>query len=178
MSESSAFAFTLPDGRTVSIRPVCPADEPLIAAAIRTASAQTLLHRFFSPLRGLAPEELRRMLTIDPSREFCVAGEIHDAGGRRIICGARYVRLANPETAEIALTVHDDFQSQGLGRHLVGLLIEQGRAEGIRTFVADVLATNEPMLRLLRAVAPKRRSRFSGGVTHVEFELADCQIGA
>lgn len=150
-----------------------PDDEPLVAEAIRTASRRTLLHRFFIPLRGLAPEELRRMLTIDPAREFCVVGELNLESARRLVCGARYVRLANRDAAEIALTVHDDFQGRGMGRHLMRLLMEQGRTDGIRTFAADVLATNEPMLRLIRSVAPKRRSMFAEGVSHVEFDLAD-----
>jgi len=144
----------------------------LVAEAIRTASTRTRLHRFFVPLRGLAPEELRRMLTIDPAHEFCVVGELREETVR-IVCGARYVRLTNPEKAEIALTVHDEFQGKGIGRVLMRLLIVQGRRDGVKTFVADVLATNDPMLHLLRSVAPKRRSMFADGVTHVEFDLAD-----
>ena len=110
------------------------------------------------------------MLTIDPAREFCVVGELRGPPPR-IVCGARYVRLADPAVAEIALTVHDDFQRQGIGRHLLRLLIEQGRRDGFRTFVADVLATNTAMLHLLQIVAPKRRSIYSSGVSHVEWDL-------
>jgi acetyltransferase len=164
------WTFTLPDGRQIVFRPVTPHDQPLIADAISTASRRTLLHRFFIPLRGLAPEELRKMLTIDPARDFCIVGELRGPAPR-IVCGARYVRLVDPAIAEIALTVHDDFQRHGIGRHLLRLLIEQGRVDGIRTFVADVLATNTPMLHLLQTVAPNRRSIYSSGVSHVEWDL-------
>ncbi len=112
------------------------------------------------------------MLTIDPSREFCVVGELRDESVR-IVCGARYVRLTDPGKAEIALTVHDEFQDRGIGRVLMKLLIAQGKRDGVKTFVADVLATNDPMLHLLRLFAPKRRSMFAEGVTHLEFDLAD-----
>lgn len=174
VSQSPALSpFALPDGRQIAFRPVAPADEPLIAEAIRTASRRTLLHRFFIPLRGLAPEELRRMLTIDPSREFCLVGEWRDGSHQRLVCGARYVRTDIPTVAEIAITVHDDFQGRGIGRHMLKLLFERGRADGIHTFVADVLAENAPMLHLLRSIAPKRRSIFADGVVHVEFDLAD-----
>jgi len=113
------------------------------------------------------------MLTIDPAREFCIVGEVKGPGVPRIICGARYVRLKDPAVAEIALTVHDDFQHQGIGRCLLRLLVERGRMDGIRTFVADVLATNTPMLRLLQEIAPKRRSSFADGVSHVEWDIND-----
>lgn len=166
-------SFLLPGGRRISFRPVKPEDQALIAESIRTASRRTLLHRFFTPLRVLAPEELRRMLTLDPAREFCIVGELAEAVDQRIICGARYVRLNDPSHAEIAITVHDDFQGQGIGRQLLKLLVERGREDGIRTFVADVLAENVVMLHLLQKLAPQRRSTFSGGVCHVEFDLID-----
>jgi RimJ/RimL family protein N-acetyltransferase len=165
--------FALKDGRRLIFRPVTPEDEPFIAEAIQTASRQTLLHRFFTPLRALAPEDLRRMLNLDPAREFCLVGESTEEGRKRIICGARYVRLSDPTRAEIALTVHDDFQGRGIGCQLLKLLMEQGRGDGVRTFVADVLAENTAMLHLLQKLAPRRRSTFSEGVCHIEFELAD-----
>lgn len=165
--------FQLASGEKIRVRPVAPEDEPLVAEAFRTASPETLLHRFFTPWRELPATELRRLLTIDPAREACVVGELTTAAGRRIVCGARYVRLADPSVAEIALTVHDDFQGQGIGSFLVRQLIRLGRAGGIRTFVAVVLATNTRMLRLLQKLAPQRRSTFAEGVCHVEFDLAE-----
>jgi acetyltransferase len=173
---TSRDTFLLPDGRRIVFRPLAPDDETLIAEAIRTSSPRTLLHRFFIPLRGLAPEELHRMLTLNPAREFCLVGEFYEPPIRRIVCGARYVRLRDTDTAEIALTVHDDFQRQGLGRRLMQLLIAQGRADGIRTYVADVLAENTAMLHLLQRVAPRRRSTYSSGVSHVEFDLKDARM--
>lgn len=168
--------FLLADGRHIAFRPLAPDDETLIAEAIRTSSPRTLLHRFFIPLRGLAPEELHRMLTLNPAREFCLVGEFNKPPVHRIVCGARYVRLRDTDTAEIALTVHDDFQRQGIGRRLMQLLIAQGRADGIRTYIADVLAENTAMLHLLQRVAPRRRSTFSSGVCHVEFDLAEAYL--
>lgn len=170
--------FKLASGEQIQFRPVRPGDEPMVAEAFRTASRETLLHRFFTPLRGLSPEELRRMLTIEPVREVCVVGELAAETGKRIVCGARYVRLADPLVAEIAMTVHDDFQDQGLGGFMLGHLIQLGRADGIGTFVADVLPSNTKMLRLLGKVAPQRRTKFAEGVCHVEFDLADATVRA
>lgn len=168
--------LTLVSGEEIRFRPVTPDDEPLIAEAIRTASPQTLLHRFFTPLRGLPSAELRRLLTIDPTRAACIVGELATFAGKRIVCGARYVRLADPSVAEIALTVHDDFQGQGIGTFMLRHLVQLGRADGIRKFVADILATNTPMLRLVQRIAPKRRSTFADGVCHVEFDLTDAML--
>ncbi len=165
--------LVLESGVQIGFRPVLPDDEPLVADAFRTASPETLLHRFFTPLREVPSSELRRLLSIDPARETCIVGELGAPVGRRIVCGARFVRLTDPSVAEIALTVHDDFQGRGVGTFLLRHLIQLGRADGIRTFVADILATNGPMLRVLQKLVPKRRVTFAGGVCHVEFDLAE-----
>src|SRR5436309_3326301 len=88
--------FALSDNRVVRFRHVQPQDEPLIADAIRTASRETLLHRFFSPIRKVSPDLLRKMLAIDRVKELCVVGVAEENRGARMICGARYVRLPQP----------------------------------------------------------------------------------
>ena len=55
----------LDDGALVRFRHVRPDDEPLVSEAIRTSSRETLLHRFFSPIRSVSAEQLRGMLDID-----------------------------------------------------------------------------------------------------------------
>ena len=168
----------LASGIQILFRPLRPEDEPMVAEAFRTASRETLLHRFFTPLQGLSPEQLRRLLTIDPTREVCIVGELTTSVSKRIVCGARYVRLADPLIAEIALTVHDDYQGQGVGGFILRHLIRLGRADGIRIFAADVLATNARMFRLLEKLAPRRRATLSEGVYRIEFDLADATLRA
>lgn len=163
--------MTLRDGTTIRFRAVAPDDEEMIADAIRTASRDTLLHRFFIPLRTVPREELRRLLTIDPATGFCLVGEVEQGGVRKLICGARYMRLQESHKAEIALTVHDTVQGQGLGTAMLKKLEEVAREDGISTFVAHVLPTNEAMLRLIRRVAPRRRSRLHAAEVEIEFDL-------
>ena len=74
-----------------------------------------------------------------------------ERGTVRIICGARYVKL-RPGAAEIALTVHDDFQRRGLGAFLLKLLARLAQTEGLRWFEAEVLASNHKMLQLFKKV--------------------------
>ena len=128
--------FALTDGPTVRFRRVRAEDEPLIAAAINSSSRETLLHRFFSPIRSIAPDQLRRMLEFDVTRETCIVGVLDAHSGRRIVCGARYVKLSRPRAAEIALTVHDDFQHRGLGSRLLRLLAQLAWAEQVEWFEA------------------------------------------
>lgn len=145
--------LSLPGGAMVRFRHLRPDDESFISDAAKTASRETLLHRFFSPIRRVPPELLHQLLAINRDRETCVVGVVADSESTRIVCGARYVKLAQPATAEIALTVHDDFQRRGLGTFMVRLLARLARAEGLRWFEAEVMASNERMLHVFRKVA-------------------------
>jgi GNAT superfamily N-acetyltransferase len=166
-------AWPLANGPVVRFRHVSPDDQPLITEAIRTASRETLLHRFFSPIRSVAPDQLQRMLAIDRTRELCVVGVVEQNGATRIVCGARYVRLPTPGAAEIAFTVHDDFQHRGLGTFLLKLLARLASAEGIRWFEADVMTSNNKMLSLFKKVVPElTRTRRVGDVQHLALDVA------
>lgn len=153
----------LTDERLVKFRHVRIDDHELIAESIRTASPETLLHRFFSPIRNVSPAFLQRMLIIDSQKEVCIVGVLEAVEQRRIICGARYVCLeSNAEIAEIAITIHDEFQRLGLGSFLMSLLIQLARQKGIRQFEAYVMASNTGMLKLMRKTVPACTSEHQG----------------
>lgn len=164
--------LALPAGPRVRFRRVCAEDEPLIATAINSSSRETLLHRFFSPIRSVSPDLLRQMLVLDPTRETCIVGVTEPKAVRRIICGARYVKLAKPHTAEIALTVHDDFHRHGLGTFMLRLLARLAQAENLEWFEAEVLSTNDKMLKLFRKLARgQARGHWTGDVYHLEIPV-------
>lgn len=167
--------FQLRDGHKVRFRHVKPEDEPLIAAAIGSASRQTLLHRFFSPITKVSPEMLRRMLAVDQSREVCIVGLIEDDPASKLICGARYIRLEQkPEMAEIALTVHDRFQRHGIGKFMMKLLVQIGLQHGIREFEAYVMNSNVAMIRLFKRIAPHHvNAHYEGDVSRISIRLSE-----
>lgn len=157
----------LGESAIVRFRHVRPDDAELIAEAIRTASPETILHRFFTLIDGVPPRRLREMLTIDRSREACIVGVMQDDDETRIICGARYIRGRTPGRAEIAVTVHDDVQHRGLGTFLVRTIADLARQEGLREFEAWVLPSNTAMLQLLRKLFPEQQRTLHGEVYQI-----------
>ena len=163
----------LTGGPVVRFRHVRPEDEPLITEAIRTASPETLLHRFFSPIRSVSPKMLRQMLAIDRAKETCVVGVTEENGAARMVCGARYVKLPAAGAAEFAITVHDDYQRRGLGKFLLKLLASLALAEGIRQFEADVMNSNQKMLNLFRKATSGRAGwHRTDDIHHVVLDLS------
>ncbi|HMI23677.1 MAG TPA: GNAT family N-acetyltransferase [Streptosporangiaceae bacterium] len=141
----------LRDGSAVLIRPVRRADAPLLADGFARLSARSRRLRFLSPKEELSPAELGYFTDVD-HHDHEALGALDHADGRGVGI-ARYIRdAADPQAAEIAVTVIDDWQGRGLGTELVAQLSERARFEGIRRFTALVAADNPAMARLLRNV--------------------------
>ncbi len=78
---------------------------------------------------------------------------------------ARYIRSKDDhETAEVAVTVADDWQRRGLGRALLDRLTYRARQEGVRRFSALVLGENQPALGLFSDLGENRRHQSAGEV--------------
>ena len=163
--------YQIPAGPLVRFRDVRPDDDKLVAQAVDSASRQTLLHRFFSPVASVPVTQVRQMLTLDPARERCVVGVIEEQGNERIICGARLVKLGNSGSAEMALTVHDDYQRRGLGKFLVSLILQMAVFEKLSSIEAFVMASNTAMLNLLKSIAPQHRREYEGDVCHITIQV-------
>jgi hypothetical protein len=65
---------------------------------------------------------------------------------------ARYVRGAEPDTAEVAVVVVDDWQGKGVGTALLERLTERAAENGIGQFVALILQENAEAIELFRSI--------------------------
>lgn len=138
----------LHDGSRVLIRQVRSADAPLLADGFGRLSAESRWMRFLMAKQELSPSELRYFTSVD-HHDHEALGALDHGDGRGVAI-ARYIRHpAEPDAAEIALTVIDDWQRRGLGTELLGRLADRACQEGIRRFTALVAAENAAMSGLL-----------------------------
>jgi RimJ/RimL family protein N-acetyltransferase len=91
-----------------------------------------------------------------------------------LIAVARFVRLHDdPDAAEVAIVVADDWQRRGLGSALAAELAASARELGIRRFTATMASDNVPAHRLLEKLTYHLDETHTGaGVSEVVFELA------
>ncbi|MGA2015057.1 MAG: GNAT family N-acetyltransferase [Solirubrobacteraceae bacterium] len=159
----------LADGAVVTVRPVEPADKPLLASAFDALSDESRHRRFFAALRELSPAPLayltevdhhdhEALLAIEPSTGACVGV-------------ARLVRIG-PQVAEPAIVVSDGWQRLGLGSALLDALATRACAEGITRFSATVLAENTDAIRLLERLGATAASE-SGPEMRFDVALPD-----
>jgi RimJ/RimL family protein N-acetyltransferase len=150
--------IVLRDGSKVVIRPVHRDDAPLLADGFARLSPESRRLRFLRRKDELSAAELRYFTDVDHHDHEALGALAGAAGGG--VGVARYVRDASdPYSAEIALTVVDDWQGRGLGTELLAQLSGRARAAGIRRFTALVSADNAAMTALLRRLCadPVRR---------------------
>lgn len=151
----------LRDGAALTVRPITPASKPVIAAAMRRLSPESIRRRFFAPRRELSELDLHRLTALDGWNQYALGACTRAADGTPE--GVAVVRFARtPEDssiAEIAITVVDAYQGRGLGKALVARLVNAASARGIRTLHAIVLPDNAAIIGLLQRYAPWARWR-------------------
>jgi len=157
----------LRNGSKVVIRQVLPADAPLLADGFARLSDKSRRMRFLARKDQLSAAELRYFTDVD-HHDHEALGALDQADGRGVGV-ARYIRDAeDPDAAEIAVTIVDDWQGRGLGTELLARLSGRARAEGIRRFTALVADDNTAMAGLLRNMSASLTGRSPGTV---EYEI-------
>jgi RimJ/RimL family protein N-acetyltransferase len=166
---------TLADGMRVLLRPVRVEDAAAIRCLFQGLSERSTWLRFFSlcfrldRVAGWATE-------VDNHHRLGVVAVAADSG--QLIAHAGLERdHRQPDRAEFALVVADPYQGRGLGRVLLGRLIETAQRVGIRWLTAEVLAENHRMLNLLRRSEYPVSLRLSSGVVLAELATSPSEAG-
>jgi acetyltransferase len=91
---------------------------------------------------------LKRLTEYADRRGVVLLAEAHDGKTWRTVALADYAAGDDAGTCELALVVADAWQRLGLGRTLMGMLMQRARDAHWVRIVADVLRDNEAMLAL------------------------------
>jgi RimJ/RimL family protein N-acetyltransferase len=140
----------LRDGSTVAVRPVRAADRALLVDGFARLSPSSRRFRFLTGKEALTASEVEYLTNIDHCDHEAIGAV--DVTDRRGVGIARFVRSRTDETtAEVAVTVVDEWHRRGLGTLLLARLVDRARAAGIHAFVALVATDNLAMIGLLSA---------------------------
>jgi RimJ/RimL family protein N-acetyltransferase len=166
--------ITLRNGTPVLIRVARPEDRDKVVAAFNALEPDSVYTRFFSARKALTAAELDRLSTSDFVNFVGLVAFAGSGTEEAVIGGATYVALppaGGTRAAEVAFTIEEDVQGQGLASQLMALLTAIAREHGFHRFEADVLAGNGSMLKVFeRSGLPLAKTR-DGGVTHVVMDL-------
>ena len=158
---------TLLDGATVTIRRLLPTDYDAVVAMETELTAEERYLRFFTVHPTYIGEWA---LSLTSPAEGVVALGAFETG--ELIGVANYVEMKHQlDWAEIAAVVAHDQHERGVGTALLRELGRIARDTGLHHFVADVLADNYAMRRVINDAGWPTTQHRNGSVLSVEINL-------
>jgi acetyltransferase len=133
----------------VTLRPLRPEDRDIEFAFVSGLYPETRHNRLLGGAIAITREYIERLVSVDYSRDMALAATAM-LDGEALIGVARYVLDKNNEAAEFAIVVADAWHGRGIGARLLAKLIDVARRRGLKRLYGDILATNRPMLELVR----------------------------
>ena len=164
-------AQILDDGTQITYRPIHPTDEPKMRQLFYDLSQQTIYYRFMRYLKSMPRKQLEDFIYVDHRDEVAIVGTIPDPSGDEIVAVGRYYLDPKTNQAEVAFTVHDDWQRRRIGSFLFKHLIQLAKRYGIKGFTAEVLGENKGMQKVFNQSGLRKRTNASGGVISYELDF-------
>jgi acetyltransferase len=165
----------LNDGVTVHMRPIRPEDEPMMAEFHKTLSDRSVLQRYTQAIAlsdRIAHQRLTRMCFIDYDREMAIVVTNNKKPVNEIIAVGRLSRIRGTGDARFALLVSDAWQQRGLGKILLGQLLDVARRESdITKVVGEMLKDNIGMQHICRNTGFTLTEDTATGMLHAEINV-------
>lgn len=165
------FEGTLKDGTRVLFRPIAPEDKSALRAGFARLSPESRYRRFFRHLDHLSDEQLRYLTEIDYVNHFAWLAFAVDLPGVPGLGVGRWIRIPDdPEVAEAAITVIDEYHHMGVGSRLLHLSARSAVEQGIKAIRVWVQGENHPMLHLLEELGI-HATGWESGVAEIDIPL-------
>jgi acetyltransferase len=164
--------FTLKDGTQIVIRPIRPDDADDLQTTFQRLSMESIYLRFLSFKKELPDEEARYLATVDYTSRMAFVAICKEKERNMVVGVSRYAMLdTDPEIAESAVVVADEYQGRGIGKLLLWRLINYARAKGIHFLRGNLQIGNDRMLELVRRSGLPHQTRFMDGIWEVSIDL-------
>ena len=165
----------LRDGSSMLLRPIRQDDIEAWFAFIARLSPHTRYLRLHHVQQRMDLEDAIRFCTVDYKDTFALVAEVIREQRKDIIAVARYYRLPNKRSADVALTIEDIYQGRGIGTKLLECLTDVARDNGIITFEGDVLVENKQMINVIKDYGFHVVGELEAGVYHFTLPITPTQ---
>lgn len=144
--------WVLDNGANVTARPIRPGDAEIEQAFVRGLSSDSRYSRFMGEVSELSPAMLERFTHNHYPDDYALIVTATEAGKEKEVAVARYIKLEDGRRCEFAIAVADEWQHHGIGARLMKALMKVAREAGVRYIEGYVLAGNNKMLELMKAL--------------------------
>jgi RimJ/RimL family protein N-acetyltransferase len=140
--------MTLASGAEVLLRPARAADADALRALFHRLSPDDVYTRFFRKVRSLSYQDLQALCNVNHETQVAFLAVTGPRENEVVVASGCYFLNPTTNLAEVAFMVAPEWQGQGLGTALQARLQDYAMARGVRGFIAEILASNERMVRL------------------------------
>ena len=158
---------SLKGGRDVLVRPSGSADGEGIRELFHRLSDRDRYTRFFRKVRGLSNRDVQRLCNMNFENEVAFVAVTGTRENPQIVAQSCYFTDPGTNLAETAFMVHPDWQGCGLGQALQKRMVEHAQGRGVRGFVAEIMSSNDKMIRLAQAGTREVSVESTGGTVRV-----------
>jgi acetyltransferase len=147
---------SLRSGQRVILRPIRPGDECAYKQMFTQLDPDDVRFRFFNYLKELPRTEIKRFVDINYDKDINVIANGLNRGGCPEMLGVIGAFLdVEQSSVEFAMIIRSDLKRQGLGKILLGRLVEYCSRRRFRQVIGQVMAVNKPMLGLTASLGFK-----------------------
>ncbi len=149
----NSFFYPIKDSTYLCFKTLEHEDKERFIAGFKKLSAKTVYQRFFGFMKELTDEQVEDFLNTDQKDHVAwSAFDIIDDELVGVGVG-RFRRSAeNPNEAELALTVIDEYQGKGVGSVLLAIMYYLASKNDIAIFTGTILADNTKLIRRFKAL--------------------------
>ena len=163
--------YTFRDGTTVRFRAIKPSDEEEMRRLFYRFSDKAIYYRYFAPIKTMPHAKMQAYVNVNYRDVLSVVGLVGPLGQGRIIAEARFARDQDKPTGDVAFVVDEAYQGLGIATYLYHMLARLARLRGVRRMTADVLATNQAMMKVFEKGVYPIRTRFEDGAYALSISL-------
>lgn len=160
-------------GIDIRFRAIRPSDEESMRRFFYRCSDEIIYYRFFYSIKTMSHDKMQEYVNVDYSKEISIVGLIGTPGDEQIIAEARFVKDERTNYGDVAFLIEEDYQGIGVGTYLLNLLISLAREQGAKGLSAEVIADNQPMMKVFEKANLTLDARLENGVYRLKMHFKE-----
>jgi acyl-CoA hydrolase/RimJ/RimL family protein N-acetyltransferase len=155
-------SIALKDGRSVLIRPAKASDIGAVQGLFHRLPPADVYTRFFRQLKSLSFEDAQNLCNVDDESNAAFVAATGSRENETLVGSSCYFVNHATNLAEVAFMIDPEWQGTGLGSALQRRMKEYAAGRWLRGFVAEILLTNQKMIRLAEGASDDVRVERDG----------------
>jgi len=160
-------------GLKVRFRAIKPSDEEAMRRLFYRFSNQTVMRRFLFPISTMPHNKMQEYVNVDYSHMMSVVALVRKSGQETIVAEARYAKDEQSAIGDLAFVVDEEYQGIGIGSYLYEMLIRLARDRGLKGFTAEVLQTNQNMMKVFEKGQLPVNARVENGLLRLSISFEE-----